>query len=1460
MRLKLAPLLALSLLLPSAAQAETPDAFRVTSHVLHIEADKAEVCLAFSRPIAIDRDALAATIRLRKNNARVQITPRDLSVTPTELCVQGLNHRGAYRLALKDLRDKNGAPLAEAFDQSFTVPDRKPALNFDTTARAPDLPRFSKGQAATLALKAINVTSARLQLYRVADRNAFAAAWAQFAQASLVPSESLYFVKNSGQSVWQSDLAFSDAPNAAQSMPVSLPAEATQTPGFYFLAATPRVADAGPSLLAGFWFLVSDLRLSAVASPNGTHVFAAHAAAQAFPSVDVQLLAQDGRVLAEAKSDAEGTAVLNPKERQDVALVTGITAAGDVAIFDVKRRTESAFAPPPRDASLATDRPLYQPGATATVTLFARDEEGRPAATSGSSLKLLRPDQSFHSEQPVPDNKTAPLFLSVPLPVTEQTGVWTLLWQRNDGHVVARANLRLSPMASWPHLEATADRAALDEDGEVTVTVKATDEANNPLPWQSGQIVARPARPDFAAWKAYHFGTTTAAEDDTRGVRFITGADGTARVRLQAPTDASAVAFAAQLDHNATPTTLNLPVKTEAGWVGIRPIPDDRPFAENSVAAFNVIAVDANGKRRATNELSWQLYEEGRSFTWFPDEGRWNYQLLPQHRRIAGGLVTLAATGDALIRWPVTAGHYVLEIADQDGAPLAHYGFDAGWNLPAATEQKDERLVIAPLSAPLMPKQENVLHLKLAQSAMVSLLIGDDRVRQTLHRALKVGDNALAFTPDSDWGPQTQIRAEAMFSNGDSAHAALTLPLRHPEQELAFSLTPFPAAITGGTFTFPVTVTNLLGQQDTVINAQATPIMANGDTTMPSVTLTAQPVSRDGHAVLRFELPEFTGALQVTLTAQNDRQFGQKTLTLPAYPALDVTANIPQRLAIGDVLPVTFRVMNNVGIGGDFTATVTAPSGLERGGAVNKRLALRHGQGRTFDEVFTARAAVQGELKLEIVGPNNARATRAWPITVADDAPPLSRLTLHRIEGRQTVTLGAETSGKAALWISPAPLAETPRYVQSVLTSNPFTTAELAHALQAIRPWQTEIAASGLMSEHDLEALRSGWLRSLRLLQNDDGGFAALPGENASDMSATAEALTTLMNETPEPLTPAILWLQRKLENTWFDEAERPARAMAFLALSRVGRADLSALRYFADTSRDKTLAPQTEAEIALALALHHDDDATRFWLLRARGSLPVLLEAKNPAALPLLQKLAENQMVEPLDLIPSFEQAAAVPEGMAARLIAVATLQQRLGAWNIAIDGAERKRDGLHYMALPEKGSGVTLRNLADKPLFAVVVDPGAAAAAPKTEPDTTVQRQMYRLDGARIGNNETVTRDQIYLVTLHGVGKADKDASFVVTSPAGAGLQPLPAAGHDSKAIAALWPWLPQPLSDCDNAALTPTEASFAIKPAAAWRCVYLVKATRSGNFAVPPLTLRDLAHDDATTLPGRLRLQIR
>jgi alpha-2-macroglobulin len=1464
-----------ALVLPAHAQ-ESVKTFHVVSSVLNAELERAEICLELSHPINVDaRDSIAANLQLEKDGVKIPVSPRDLSLTPANVCVQQLDHRHEYRLVIRNLRDRSGERLDEPVNLIVKVPDRKPSLSFASLAQTLKLPRYGREtDKEAFRVQSLNVTTAQLTLYRVTDRKTYAEAMRQTAQLGLAPTESLYFASHNAQVVWQSELVFKESPNVEQSLEAPLPSGKELPPGLYFLAVEPRVKTVTrTAVMAGQWFLVSNIALSAISAPDGLHVFADDAEmTRPVSGIALHLMAQDGRSLAETVSGQDGAALLIAQDKQaKPAYVTGVTASGDVDIVDLTRQAEKKFAPALRESTLTLDRLHYMSGSTATITLLARDEQGRPQKGIASTLKLLRPDNSLATEQPVPSDKEI-VTIALPLPESPKAAEGHLLWQQADGTVLGEKPLRISPDGTWPKIEATTGRAAIEPDGTIVVSIKATDDRNKPLAWRGGRIEGRWSRPEFPAWAKYRFGVEVPDEKKeivTAG--FMTRADGTAETRLKMPLpqDApltQAVMLTIRMDGSDEPEKLTVPSESPKGWIGIQSL-SEQQSAEKGVASFGILALDSNLKRRAAGEVFYHLYEEGRSFDWVQAEGRWEYRPLPQHRRVGGGRLTIGGQDDAFLRLPVMAGHYVLEITDSSGGILAQRAFQAGRKEETSQNIIDKTdLAIETVSTKLEPRRENKIKFHLAKPAMVSIIIGDDRIVQTSHRFMKAGDQTIGVNPADDWKARGQIMARAIFADGHEAVATLPLSIHHATQDLPIAFTAPSRIVTGATLTLPVVTPK--SQEPTFVTAQLTPTDKEGESAEPAIVQQPLTADREGRATLHLPLPVFEGLSRLVIRAWNGNQYGEKMITIPSMPAVSIYDSPPKLLNAGDRASFSLTLENNSGAEGSYSFDITAPPGSRLEGQTKGKLILKRGQSHVVPLEIAAERELRDALRLDIKGPANFQATKTWPLIVRPDNPEFSALAINRLEPGKSVQLSGKNKGENSLIVvGPGPLPGLPRHWQALLRAEPFTTEELAEWLEAARLAREDMMAAGFIANDAFHYLYNERKRQLEKRQNDDGGFSMWSSNGTSDLESTAAALGTLLDEASPATQTAVKWIGRRLDNTWFEESERPARATAFLALAKAGATDLSALRYFADTSKDKELPPVAIAKMANAMALSHDEAAARFWLERARAVLPRAIEDQKPETWAMVRLLADNNLLDIKDLTGDFERTAGslqpeTDEQTASLVRATAAFVRRTGSWDIVVGGQSKKQQGLLLLRPNEKES-ISLQNASSAKCTIIETREGTDSPPKNPGKNITVERYLFTLEGTPVDQHATLAQGQTYILIVHGTGKLDEATRmmpWLVINPSTSGLRFMSAGKSEADVLAKTWPWLPSPLTEIEGSSIAKTSANFAVQPSGDWRVIVLLKPERSGTFSLPPVTMRDLSGKRLNATQNNVRWQVR
>jgi len=747
----------------------------------------------------------------------------------------------------------------------------------------------------------------------------------------------------------------------------------------------------------------------------------------------------------------------------------------------------------------------------------------------------------------------------------------------------------------------------------------------------------------------------------------------------------------------------SVPFKIMSG-LEIKPLFGEKAFAENSLAAFSVTLRDSNGHRRAQDNLYYHIYEEGRSFEWFASEGHWDYKPLPNQRRIGGGALALSATDDTVVTWPVTAGHYVFEITNAEGVVVARRTFDAGRYVNNPAPKEDSRLRLSSPGTRLDVGANNPLTITLAKPAMVSMVVADGRVRQTLHKEMKAGDTVVEIKPAADWGQQVMVHVEARFSGAAKpAQSEQKLMIRRGDDDLVFKLVPPSGFRAGGPAELAVQAASVQEKRPTSVQGIVTFTRPSGQPYIQPLVLPASQVGADGKASLAFALPDGEAEATVRLTAWNERQFGTTALHVLVRPLVSISGKAPQQVAIGQRVTLPVTISNDEGPAGSYDIALSVPEGVEIKGKVADKIKLVKGGKVPLSIGLVANRWVDGSVALTLSYEGKAVAHGQWLLSAKPDKLPVFTSTTQNLEPQQSLSLAAPAACSAPLCrfalVVPGSLPDVETLLWPYVDMAAKTTVDLSLWLEAARLWGDSLALAGFISPERLELLRTARREIIQTRQNVDGGFSAQKEGDPSDLVSTAAAMVLLAGRVEPATDLAAEWLALKLQNTWFDEEERDDRAIAFAAMAKAGQVDPSGLRYFAQTSLDKALKPVSMAALAYGLGVIGDDAASKAWFDKAKVGLATLGRADT---LPVLYWMAQVPKVDGSTLFDGLANADKnVPfEGHDALLYlaAQAYRAEAAGTWRLAVGGKEDKYVGLHPMVLTEKGA--ELKNLSDKRL----------------------------------------------------------------------------------------------------------------------------------------------------------------
>ncbi|MDR3424029.1 MAG: hypothetical protein P4M13_02980 [Alphaproteobacteria bacterium] len=1373
---------------PSLAQDTA--VLHVVKSTVNAEAENAEICLEFDKALSPAAPArLVAALRLETDGKPV--TPANAAAAGTSLCLFPLERGKSYRLDLAEQRgaDKDREIISAPYKAFFTIPDRSPTLAFtDDNGGVNAFGSYDK----PLTLRAVNVARAKIELYSLTDPSLRARVWQDRAQTALAPSESAYLARTKGQKIWHEEKTFDAPSNATLEQKIVLRDKIPDlAPGLYLIVAdagkdddTP--ANKGLAPLAAEWFTKSDFSLRAVRDDKGIHVFAARTDAPAVKT-DVHLAAMSKKPesLAEAQVGADGVGLIAypPKlaDKNDIASVVGTDAAGNVAFADIENLPQEASQP--------------ALGFLRTNMLFAAPSENIEAALSLGENKTAQPSfvrlaqgDFAYADFPAPALTQGSATLSFPAPAAQ--GAWLLRWQKADGTVLAEAPLRVTANADAPRLEATSPRDALSGDAPLPLTIKSLSSSGKPEPLIQGRVTLTWQKLDPAAfgWNAYRFGAQTDFSDTPKPVGdFLTDLQGAAQVHVTLPKPPQERGlYQAVLKVAADPDTgvaeakpLVLPLRPLGTVIGIKALAQDARFTQNGIARFALIGLSSDGKPRDVSGLFWQIYEEGRSFAWYQDEGRWKYKLEPQLRPIGGGALTIKSDASSVLEWPVTAGNYRLEIMGADGKTLAQTSFSAGWDSSSAA------LTPALPPAASLPKtlqvgQEVTAHVTLPEPAMLTAIIADTQIRKIVHEFRPQGDNLITFTPAADWAHTISLSLNAAPQNAQQtgseplravleASIAQEKPATAPTDSVSITASDDPSAL-------------ILRKGDSGVLTFA--IENNGKAPLP-------PLGGRGVGV--------RGAVE------------GYTLRVPPHPN-----PLPPGGGRGNLSGATVTSDET------FHYTFTATAGLKIDSSAKGEITLGGKQSRAVSLSLSGTQTGAKELRLDVTDAHKTRVSRVWNIAVLPKANAMRSEEPVKIAPQQALLPATAkprgVSDDAFVLVSRRPLNGLAEILSYVFNARPFTTSELALSIDALRLWKPVLAQTGLAPDFLIDARRQEQVEQMLRHQNPDGGFAPWRGADSS-MDDTAAALTALGPDDSALAKPAkelaIGWLKQRLANTWVDEKERAPRAAAYAALAAADAVDPASLHYFSDTSATAPLPPLAEAHIAAAFKHIHDPDAAAFWIkkmLDENGSaqtVPLLNALAATDALPQgAVQAAMTQMAESLrrGQAPDLEDAAAL-------LRAVSVDSANAGKGKRTNGKEIRDVSGVQVLRASD---ALASRNADAQPLFVSRITPVKEKALMPLPQGASITRHIYRLNGVELAAPAKAARGEIYMIELKGTLPPVAKGERILVQDGGSGMRPLDCPLPPKLDTLSFIPWFtPRGLSPITACELSPREMSAVLAP---------------------------------------------
>lgn len=978
---------------------------------------QAEACLVFTRNLDVSGKT--------HYEDYLSIDPQTRVVTRAvdqRLCIAGFQFNATYNVTLKKgLPAASGEKLAE--DETVPVELRdKPALV-----------RFNGGiilpreNADGVPITTVNIDKLKLKIIRVGDRLLSQIESGVVDQTTVYSWDESQLESNQGSLVWSGTMAVSNVKN--ESVVTLIPIHDIlkgKPPGAYVLiaddAAKVKSDDDDSGEMAAQWVIDSDIAITTFQGANGLTVFTrSYASADPVGGVKLTLVARDNNVLSTVTTDSNGRADFAPGFFQgtggdEPVVVMAYGSGGDFSFLDLRRPAfdltdrgvGGRASPGPIDAFLYTERGVYRPGETVQLTALLRDRVGA-AVTAPLTLVATRPDGVEVSRTTVPGASLA-----------AGSAVWSLALNNRSPHgrwqIAAYIDPKADPVGRVQFdvadfvpqrlkVTLTPEEKILHPNSDLHVRSESRFLYGAPGSGLTGEGEARittDPKP-FEEFSAYQFGrvddsfsdvqvSLTVPSADAQGVSEVTGSIGDV-ADTTLPLKAIVKVSIYEPGGRTTDKTVEIPLRTRNAMIGLRPDFDGDSVAENAKAGFEAIAVDANGKRIALDNLNYSWVREDTNYQWYQENGEWKYQAITRDRLITSGTMNIAANAPAKLAQSMPWGTYRLTLTDPKTGASSSYRFYSGWAASAAGDRPD-RIPVAANKPAYKPGDIAHVSIKPTASGKALVVVAGDRVFSSQLINAPESGTSVDIRVSDDWGAgayvlvtdyrplndatgREPVRAIGVAWLGvDNSARTLTTLIGGPNKITPRQRINIPVTVKGLDYgesaylTLAAVDEGILqltdykspdpahyyfgkrrlgvGMHDDygrLIKPEKAPIgsLREGGDMFAGRSLSVVPtrtvalfsglvkVGAGGMAQVPLDIPDFNGELRLMAVAMSDKKLGSASRPLTVRDPVVADIVLPRFLAPGDRAEAALTMNNVEGAPGKYIATVTTsgPVGLD---------------------------------------------------------------------------------------------------------------------------------------------------------------------------------------------------------------------------------------------------------------------------------------------------------------------------------------------------------------------------------------------------------------------------------------------------------------------------------------------------------------------------------------------------
>ena len=1034
-----------------------------------------------------------------------------VSARGDELCVGGLGFTDHRVTLLKGLPAKGGDLLAANADVDFTFGDKPPYVGF-----AGDGVILPRDESDGVGIDTINVSRLYIEVWRVPDRNLVRR---EIAKTDPV-AEGQYgddydsTPDDEGRVVWKGQIAVQSGQGQKVTTVFPLGAVLKELkPGGYVIKAKDvsggrdPASDQDPTPAHDSrWVMFTDMAIIAYQGSDGLDaVVRSLKTAKPMAGVRLALVAKNGEDLGAANADASGrvrfpAALLKGDNASHPKMLMAYGDQADLAVLDLDRSPvdlssqgtagrEAAGLTTGRagggvvDSYVYADRGIYRPGETVHLVAMVRDQTAKVVKDRKGALVVRRPSGVEFAKYAFSGATDGVVARDIVLPKSAPRGRWTATLEI-EGIDDASGSLSFSVEDFAPQrlaVTATGAEQTPVQPGQprrIDVAARFLYGAPGAALQTQGEARIKTDPDPFPAYKDFEWGDQQTPFDEKYVdlSSTVTDGDGHAVLNLDPaqagdtaqPLIASVTASVFEPGGRPVREGLDLKVRTRPLYLGVKV--DQGDFkGDASPVNMDLIAVDAFGRRVATQGVGWTLISENWNYDWFQKDGQWQWRRSSRDAVIARGAVNVGAGPAARLTRRLGWGDYRLELTGAGGAKSI-VRFSAGWGGPAKDLEAPDVVRVSAGTRVYGQGDTIDVAIKSPYGGEAQVAVATDHVIDFKTMTVPAGGAHLRLKTSAEWGGGAYVMVTVIQPRDPVAspktRRALGLvyvPLDPKGRKLSVDIGVADKIDSKAVVEIPLAVHGLkLGQRAHVTVAAVdegilrltkqespdpvkwyfgkralgvdyrddygrlldpnlgAPVALNfGGDEVGGEGLTVTPIKTvalwsgvvdtglDGKAVVRLPAQaEFNGQLRIMAVAWTDEAVGSANKDLIVREPVVADLSLPRFLAPGDIAFATLELNNLEGKAGQYIAEITSSGGVLA--PFRKLYQLIVGQHVVDRAQMTApsRAGIS-QIGFKVSGPGFA-TSKTYPIETRLGWGPITRTTVELQKPGETFVPSAQ--------------------------------------------------------------------------------------------------------------------------------------------------------------------------------------------------------------------------------------------------------------------------------------------------------------------------------------------------------------------------------------------------------------------------------------------------------------------